>query len=111
LSGQRVVRILDRVDEVHETAGIRVPTALLNRWLESDPAARRRESARLPGFRVFYATQTGSHPPSFVVFCNDPARAHFSTRRRIENRLRAGFGFGAVPIRLEFRRRREERGR
>ena len=110
-SGQRVLKVLDRVDEVHAAAGIQVPTQQLNRWLQTHPAAAMRSSARGPGFRMFYATQTGVHPPRFLVFCNDPARAHFSTRRQIENSLRESFGFGPAPIRLEFRGRREARSR
>ena len=59
--------------------------------------------------RIYYATQTGTHPPRFLLFCNDPGRAHFSFRRYLENTLRERFRFGASPIRLEFRRRRPER--
>jgi len=110
-SGQRVLKVLDRVDEVHASAGIEVPTQQLNRWLQAHPAAAMRSTARGPGFRMFYATQTGTHPPRFLVFCNDPGKAHFSTRRQIENSLRESFGFGAAPIRLELRGRREARPR
>ena len=60
-----------------------------------------RSGRRGPGLRLLYVTQTGVHPPSFVLFCNDPARAHFSTRRHIENSLRKTFGFGAAPIRAD----------
>jgi len=110
-SGQRVLKVLDRVEEVYAAAGIRVSTQQLNRWLQTHPASAMRSSARGPGFRMFYATQTGIHQPSFLVFCNDPARAHFSTRRQIENGLRESFGFGPVPIQLKFRGRREARPR
>jgi GTP-binding protein len=106
VTGQRVLKILDRVDEVHAAGGVRVPTQLLNRWLQTHAVAGSR-SDRGPGLRVFYATQTGVHPPSFVLFCNHPERAHFSLRRHIENSLRESFGFGPAPIRLEFRGRRE----
>jgi GTP-binding protein len=108
-TGQRVAAILDRVDAVHAASGIEVPTAELNRWLQTHPAAT--PAARpVPGvFRLFYATQTGTHPPSFVLFCNDPARAHFSLRRQLENGLRETFGFGPTPLRLRFRARREAR--
>jgi GTP-binding protein len=106
-----VLKVLDRVEEVYAAAGIRVSTQQLNRWLQTHPASAMRSSARGPGFRMFYATQTGIHPPSFLVFCNDPARAHFSTRRQIENGLRESFGFGPVPIQLKFRGRREARPR
>jgi len=110
-SGQRVLKILDLVDDVYAAAGIRVPTQLLNRWLQAHPGSASTVRRREPGFRVYYATQTGVHPPSFVLFCNDPSRAHFSVRRRIENSLRRNFGFGPAPIRLDFRRRREARER
>ena len=110
LSGQRVVRILQSVDEVHLVAGIRVPTHALNRWIQSHPAAGPTGGARKTGFRLLYATQTGTHPPSFLLFCNDPKRIHFSVRRRIENGLRESFGFGSVPMRLVFRGRREASG-
>jgi GTP-binding protein len=109
LTGQRIVKILDIVDEIHRHGAIKVPTTELNRWLQAQLHAARRNS-RGPGFRLLYATQSGIHPPSFILFCNDPQKAHFSTRRQIENSLRASFGFGSVPLRLEFRgRRREDR--
>ena len=106
VTGQRVLKVLDRVDEIHAAAGIRVPTQALNRWLQEHPAATAR-AIRGPGFRLLYATQTGVHPPRFVLFCNDPERAHFSVRRHLENALRERFGFGPAPIRLVFRGRRE----
>ena len=107
LTGQRVIRVLQCVDEVHVVAGIRVPTQALNRWIQSHPAAGPRGGAHQTGFRLLYATQTGTHPPSFLLFCNDPTRIQFSVRRRIENGLRESCGFGSVPLRLTFRGRRE----
>jgi len=107
-TGQRVLKLLDRVDEVHASSGIQVPTNLLNRWLQAQPVGARVARSPKNIFRVFYATQTGVHPPSFVLFCNDPDRAHFSLRRQLENGLREAFGFGSSPIRMQFRGRREE---
>jgi GTP-binding protein len=105
LTGQRATKVLDRVDEVYASSGIRIGTAELNRWLENAAANQRRAGKR--AFRVYYATQTGVHPPRFVIFCNDPKKAHFSVRRYLENSLRETFDFGAAPIRLRFRPRRE----
>jgi GTP-binding protein len=107
VTGQRVLKILDRVDEIHAAAGVRVPTQQLNRWLRTLPAAGPGAGPRPPGFRLYYATQTGVHPPSFVLFCNDPRRAHFSIRRQLENSLRESFGLGPTPIRIDLRARRE----
>lgn len=106
LTGQRVSKALERADEVHAMAGIRVPTATLNSWLQAQPVARPTHGN---GLRLFYATQTGTHPPRFLMFCNDPKRVHFSAQRQLENSLREVFGFGAAPLAVDFRRRREAR--
>jgi GTP-binding protein len=104
LTGQRAVRVLDRVDELYAEAGRRVRTTELNRWLERAAALQHRAGKQ--AFRVYYATQTGVHPPRFAIFCNDPKKAHFSVRRYLENSLREAFDFGAAPLRLQFRPRR-----
>ena len=110
-SGQRVVKILDRVDELFADAGKRVPTPALNTWLQEESAKERRAPAKGGSVRLFYATQTGIRPPRFVVFCNEARRLHFSLRRHLENSLRERFGFGAAPLRLTFRSRRERASR
>ena len=110
-TGQRTRRILDRVDEVHACGGIRISTPQLNRWLQEFLGPNETTSARRGMLRLYYAVQTGTHPPRFTMFCNDPRNVHFSMQRRLENGLRTGFGFGAAPLRLQFRRRREDRAR
>ncbi len=106
-SGQRVVKILDRVDEVYADAGKKVPTPALNTWLQEEAVKERRAPAKGGSVRLFYAKQTGTRHPRFLVFCNEARRLHFSLRRHLENSLRERFGFGAAPLRLTFRSRRE----
>jgi len=105
LSGQRVSKILDLAEQVHEAGGIRVATGPLNRWLQE--AARHEMGAPALGrsVKLYYATQTGVHPPRFVLFCSHPERVHFSLRRFLENGLRDRFGFGPAAIQLNFRGR------
>ena len=55
--------------------------------------------------KLFYATQAGVAPPTFVFFARDAGSVHFSYRRYLENRLRDEFGFLGTPIRLVFRER------
>jgi GTP-binding protein len=83
----------------------RVPTAELNRLLASatDRLAPPIVKGRRP--KLFYATQAGVAPPTFVFFANDASSVHFSYRRYLENRLRDTFGFHGTPIRLVFRDR------
>ncbi len=105
-SGQRVAKILDRVDAAYAEASRRVPTPELNRWLQVEADHERRAPAKGKSVRLFYAAQTGIRPPRFVLFCNDARRLHFSLRRHLENSLRERFGFGASPLKLTFRSRR-----
>ena len=65
----------------------------------------KREGAPL---RIYYATQAGTNPPTFVFFVNDPKLLHFGYERYLENRLRATFGFEGTPVRLVFRPRSED---
>jgi GTP-binding protein len=106
-TGQRVLKILDHVDAVHAAAGRRIPTPELNRWLHQEAQTERASPAAGGSVKLFYAAQTGVHPPRFVLFCNDARRVHFSLRRRLENSLRERFAFGAAPLHLQFRSRRE----
>jgi GTP-binding protein len=110
-TGQRALAVLDRVDGLYRLGAIRVPTVELNRWLQQVAPAESSGSAPAGAARLYYATQTGTHPPRFVLFCNDPRRLHFSFRRYLANTLRERFGFGASPIRLEFRGRSRGPGR
>ena len=83
----------------------RVPTGELNRILAD--AAARQEPPAVKGKRpkLFYATQAGIAPPTFVFFAREAGSVHFSYRRYLENRLRDEFGFLGTPIRLVFRER------
>jgi GTP-binding protein len=108
-TGQRVVRVLDEVDRLYADGGRTVGTADLNRWLQQTAGPQLHAPSRGRSLRLYYATQTGVHPPSFLLFCNDARLVHFSFKRHLENSLRERFVFGGSPIRLTFRNRREER--
>jgi len=108
LSGQRVDRILREALRVAEERYRRVPTGELNRLVmdavRAHPPSHVRN--RLP--KVFYATQVGVAPPTFVAFVNDPEIVHFSYKRYLENQIRQAYGFLGTPIRLILRQRASE---
>jgi GTP-binding protein len=61
---------------------------------------------RLP--KIFYATQVGVAPPTFVAFCNDPEIVQFSYKRYLENQIREKYVFLGTPILLILRKRESE---
>jgi GTP-binding protein len=104
-TGQRVERVLELAVDVWAERRRRVPTGELNRLIRD--AVARQEPPAVKGRRpkLFYATQAGVAPPTFVFFARDAASVHFSYRRYLENRLRDELGFLGTPIRLVFRER------
>ena len=104
-TGQRVERVLELAVDVWAERRRRVPTGELNRIIGD--AIARQEPPAVKGRRpkLFYATQAGVAPPTFVFFARDAGSVHFSYRRYLENKLRDAFGFHGTPVRLVFRER------
>ncbi|NJK34956.1 MAG: ribosome biogenesis GTPase Der [Oscillatoriales cyanobacterium SM2_2_1] len=108
LTGQRVVKILDLVDQVGEQHRRRISTAVLNEvlrdatsWL-SPPAGRSGRQGK-----IYYGTQVSSSPPAIVLFVNDPHRFNLNYRRYIERKFRESLDFTGTPLRLIWRGKKE----
>jgi GTP-binding protein len=108
-SGQRVGRVLETAIDIWGERRKRVATGELNRLVSA--ATDRNVPPIVKGRRpkLFYATQAGVAPPTFVFFASESGAIHFSYRRYLENRLREAFGFDGTPIRLIFRDRHSVR--
>jgi GTP-binding protein len=115
-SGAGVARVLPSAQQLRAAAERRIPTSELNRWLRDtvarhEPAMAQRGQRKRP-LKFFYATQTGVRPPTFVLFCTEPASLQPAYRRFLENQLRDHFELAGTPIRLRLRARSERvRGR
>jgi GTP-binding protein len=110
-TGAGVGRILERVLRLHQASLRRIGTAELNRWLQDavrrhEPAMAQRGTRRRP-LKFFYATQTATRPPTFVLFCTEPESVQPAYRRFLEKRLRETFDLEGTPVRLRLRARHE----
>ncbi len=104
-TGQRVGRVLEAAVDVWGERRKRISTGELNRLLVE--AGRRQTPPVVKNKRpkIFYGTQAGVAPPTFVIFAREAGSVHFSYRRYLENQLREAYGFDGTPIRLVFRER------
>ncbi len=112
-TGKNARRILPLAAKVAESASQQISTSALNRWLQDsvrrhEPSMAQRGTRKRP-IKFFYATQTGTRPPTFMLFCTEPSEVLESYRRFLEGRLREEFGFEGVPVRLRLRKRHTER--
>jgi GTP-binding protein len=109
-TGAGIGRIFELSQRLAAAVERRIGTAELNRWLSQtvalhDPAMAQR-GPRLKPVKFYYATQLGTRPPTFVLFCSEPDAVQSSYRRFLENQLRESFGLAGAPVRLRLRSRR-----
>lgn len=107
-TGQRVQKLFDQITYVHNQACTRITTGMLNDMLSDATTRVQPPSDKGRRLKIYYMTQVGVQPPSFVIFCNDVRLFHYSYQRYIENQLREVFGFNGTPIKLILRQRGEE---
>lgn len=105
LTGQRTQRIFELVNFVHDQSTMRISTGMLNNVLADAQARQQPPSDKGRRLKIYYMTQIGIKPPTFVVFCNSRELFHFSYQRYIENQIRAVFGLEGTPIHLIIRQK------
>lgn len=106
-TGQRVDKLFEMINYVHNQTNMRVSTGMLNDVLADAVARVQPPSDKGRRLRIYYMTQTQVAPPTFVIFCNMAELFHFSYQRYIENCLRQTFGFKGTPIKLIIRQKGE----
>ena len=103
LTGRGVEKVLPAAAEVLGLLETRPGTSELNRILAA--AVSRHRAPHLAGkpWKLRYATQVSSAPPTFVLFANRRLPRQAPYRRYLENFLRQELGLWGIPIRLVIR--------
>ena len=107
-SGQRLPKLFETIDAVIENQTLRIQTGVLNEILSEAVAMQQPPSDRGKRLKIFYMTQVGVKPPTFVIFVNDKELMHFSYTRYIENKVRDAFGFRGTSLKFIIRERGEK---
>ncbi len=103
---QRIHQVLPTALRVVDARRHRLSTSEVNTILHDAYDATQPPSRQGRSLRVYYGSQIGNEPPTFIIFVNDDELVHFSYQRYLENRIRAYFLFEGTPLRLIFRARR-----
>jgi GTP-binding protein len=106
-TGKGTHHILSTCARVHGQYVRQVPTHELNEAVQ-DLIERVRPAASSTGghVKIYYAAQTGTRPPAFAFFVNNPRYIRDNYVRYVDKGLRERFGFEGVPLQLEWRRSR-----
>jgi GTP-binding protein len=105
LTGQRTDRIFELVNFANDQSNMRITTGMLNNVLADAQARVQPPTDKGRRLKIYYMTQTGIKPPTFVIFCNSRELFHFSYQRYLENQIRAVFGLEGTPIRIVIRQK------
>ena len=91
-------RLLEAVRYVAAQLQQKIPTAILNRALQD--AVERRQPASSQGHRLkfYYATQTNSAPPTFLLFVNRADLLSPPYSKYLRDQMRRAFGYEGCPI-------------
>lgn len=105
LTGQRVNKIFELINYVNDQSSMRITTGMLNNVLQDATTRVQPPTDKGRRLKIYYITQTGVRPPTFVVFCNDARLFHFSYQRYIENQIRSVFGLEGTPVNIVIRQK------
>ena len=108
-TGQRLDKLFDIIDVVIENHSRRIATGVVNEIISEATALNQPPSDKGKKLKIFYTTQVGVKPPTFVIFVNDKELMHFSYLRYLENKIREAFGFEGTPIKFFVRERSENK--
>ena len=107
-TGLRVEKVMDTVLKVFGNSTRRITTGVLNDVVADAISVNEPPSHKGRKLKIYYATQMGINPPTFIVFVNDHTLMHFSYKRYLENCLRKAFDFSGTPIKILIRDKGEE---
>ena len=103
LTGEGIKMLLKETEKLGRLYSMNVKTNTLNRLLlgiiNTGPASTFRGRT----LKLYYATQTGSKPPAFTLWVNNPSLATSNWLIYIKKALRAKLGLLSVPIRINLK--------
>jgi GTPase len=110
LQGENLLPLLKLSAQLHDQAGVRVGTGELNRVLkralEKHPPSVKGGRAG----RIYYGSQVATHPPTLVLFVNEPGLFEDNWRRYLMHELQTQLPYSEIPVRVQFQSRKPETG-
>ena len=110
LTGQRTFKLWDLIRNCALNFRKEFQTAELNLVLKKAVSYVSPPTHKGNTLTIKYITQTGSKPPTFSLFVNNPDFLHFGYKRYLANQFYEQLGLEGTPLRLRIRRKAPPRG-
>ncbi len=99
-TGQRVKNVMDLVEKIYDQATRRITTGVLNDAIRQATTITEPPTKNGRQLKIYFSTQVGIKPPTFVMSVNSTELFHFSYERYLINHIRRAFDFDMVPIKI-----------
>lgn len=109
LTGRGVGKLFAAIGTALDAHHTRLATAEVNRMFDEAVKRRRPPAEQGKPWKLYYATQVGTAPPTFMLFANRTLRRNDPYRRYLVNQVREHVPLPGVPVRLVIRQRSEKR--
>ena len=106
-TGKRVDELIAKSKKVFENSRHRITTGTLNDIINHAVLQNQPPSDKGKRPKIFYASQVGVAPPTFVIFCKNSDIIHFSYTRYLENQIRDHYPFEGNPMRISYKERND----
>jgi len=98
--GTNAWEVIESALDLIMQGSVKVGTAALNAAL-SDATQKRATRAKGGKLgRIYYGTQTGVNPPTFLLFVNNPSQFDDNYLRYLSNQLRESLGYPEIPLKI-----------
>lgn len=104
-TGRGLEKIFPAVERALTAYRFQIETSELNRLVERALAGHHAPTLAGKPWKVYYATQVKTAPPTFILFANRTLPRGVSYRRYLENFFRRELALPGVPIRLVIRKK------
>lgn len=105
LTGRHIDRLMPAVAAALDRYQLKLSTSEVNQIFERAVARHQAPQHRGHPWKLYYATQVSTAPPTLMLFANRTLSRSSSYRRYLENRFRETHDLGGVPVRLVIRKR------
>lgn len=105
--GRNILKIPALAEFVYKQGKREIETNDLNKFLEKTLESHQPPLVKGKRVKIFYMTQIGQSPPSFILFLNNKKLLKDSYERYIINSMRKKYKFDGNPILLKYKNRRD----
>jgi GTP-binding protein len=106
--GKHLDNLIKQIKKVQEFRTQKISTNALNTIVLNAQAMSPAKFPKNKICKIRYITQIDGDQPSFVCFVNNAEKLNFSLSRWLDNVLRRAYGFDGVPLKIDFRGKKED---